>query len=191
MIRRIRFLCCITFMICGCGGSEGGTPEYVPSVVFDIDGTLTVGTGFIDFFIARPDAARALQIYVDKGYGVITLTARPELVRRVTEDWLRMNGFPEVPLYMSEPFLTDDDKTEEYKLTTLRQLMEQEQRAFLYGYGDSTTDFNAYHRASIPVDHTFALLRRGDPTCQEGQYENCLSDYTEHLTYIEEQPDVK
>jgi phosphatidate phosphatase PAH1 len=191
MTRPYAFLCFLAWAMGGCGGSDKAAPARVASVVFDIDGTLTVGTGLIDAFIARPDAAAAVQLYVDKGYRVVYVTGRPELIRGGTEDWIRRNHFPQLPLYMSSTLLLDDDQTLNYKITTLHRLIEEEQRVFLYGYGDSTTDFEAYEAAGVPSNHTFALLRRGESTCQEGRYEACLNGYSDHLPYIEEQPDIR
>jgi len=173
----------------GCGNSQDERfPGKGASVVFDIDGTLTTGEGLVDFFTPRPDAARAVALYVDKGYLVVYLTTRPSIFRDFTEAWLRENGFPELPLHLAEQILLDADRTVAYKLETLLRLMTEENRMFQYGYGDSTTDFEAYNRAGIPVRQTFALLRRGQSTCQDGLYVNCLSGYRDHLEYIEDQP---
>ena len=155
------------------------------SVVFDIDGTLTTGAGALDLFTPRPDAARAVGLYVNNGYRVVYLTARPWFLADFTEAWLRENGFPELPLYLTEELLLGaPDRTVAYKLQTLLTLTVDENRIFLYGYGDSTTDFDAYNQAGIPVQKTFALLRRGESTCRDGSYESCLSGYTDHLEYI-------
>ena len=190
MIRKATLFCAILLTAWGCGNSEeGNRVEGNASVVFDIDGTLTPGEGLPDFFTPRPDAARAVALYVDKGYLVVYLTARPRIFRDFTEGWLRENGFPELPLYLADEILIDPERTVAYKLGTLQTLMADESRVFLYAYGDSTTDFDAYNQAGIPVRHTFALLRRGEPTCQEGHYESCLPGYTDHLEYIEDQPD--
>lgn len=188
--RTIRFLCLIIMVSSGCGDSGGEAPfEGLASVVFDIDGTLTTGIGALDFFLPRPDAAEAVQLYVEKGYGVIYLTARPWFLRDFTQRWLSQNGFPDLPLYLAEEILLDTpDRTVAYKLQVLRDLTVEEDRKFLYGYGDSSTDFDAYNQAGIPVSRTFALLRRGETDCEEGLYEACLPGYTEHLAYIEDQP---
>ncbi len=190
MIRKGALVCLLLLLGWGCGDS--GNEESLAgkaSVVFDIDGTLTTGDGLLDFFTPRPDAARAVDLYVEKGYLVIYLTARPWIFRDFTEAWLRENRFPELPLYLADEILLDDpDRTTAYKLETLLALMADEDRVFLYAYGDSTTDFEAYNQAGVPVGHTFALLRRGESTCQEGSYESCLPGYTDHLEYIEDQP---
>ena len=191
MTRRATLFCVILLIGWGCGNSKDDAgAERNASVVFDIDGTLTTGEGLLDFFTPRPDAARAVALYVDKGYLVIYLTARPWIFRDFTESWLRENGFPELPLYLADEILIDDpDRTVAYKLETLLTLITDENRVFLYAYGDSTTDFDAYNQAGIPVRHTFALLRRGESACQDGSYEACLPGYDDHLEYIEDQPD--
>lgn len=188
--RTVSFLFMIILIGWGCGDSEDESPlQGRASVVFDIDGTLTTGDGVLDFFTPRPDAARAVTLYVEKGYLVVYLTSRPWILRDFTEAWLTENGFPELPLYLADEILLDaPDRTVAYKLQTLLTLTTNENRTFLYGYGNSTTDFQAYNRAGIPVRQTFALLGREYSTCQEGSYESCLLGYTDHLEYIEGQP---
>jgi phosphatidate phosphatase PAH1 len=189
LTRKVAFLFTSLLIGWGCGNPQDERPPgRLASVVFDIDGTLTTGAGLVDFFTPRPDAARAVALYVDKGYFVVYLSARPWIFRDFTEVWLRENGFPELPLYVADQILLDEDRTVAYKLETLLGLMSDENRMFQYGYGDSTTDFEAYNRAGIPVWQTFALLCRGESSCQDGFYESCLSGYTDHLEYIEDQP---
>jgi phosphatidate phosphatase PAH1 len=172
-----------------CGGNDGASkpPPGVPSVVFDIDGTLTPTP--INIFGVRPDAARAVQAYVDKGYAVIYATARPVLFEDYTRNWLATNGFPDVPLYMATLEQSADPAT--YKTALLDGLEQTEDRVFLYGYGDSTTDFTAYGAVGIPIAETWALLRENETECQPGDYEACIPGYTDHLAYIESQPDVR
>ena len=83
----------------GDGGSSSSFPPGVPSVVFDIDGTLTPTP--VNLFGVRLDAARAVRAYVDKGYAVIYATARPLLFEDYTGNWLATNGFPDLPLHMA------------------------------------------------------------------------------------------
>jgi hypothetical protein len=127
-------------------------------------------------------------LYVDKEYLVVYLSSRPSIFRDFTEAWLRDNGFPELPLYLADRILLDEDRTVAYKLATLLGLTTDENRVFQYGYGDSATDFEAYNQAGIPVRQTFALLRRNESACRDRLYEACLSGYTDHLDYIEDQP---
>ena len=50
-----------------CGGAEC-KPSPIESVVFDIDGTLTPDV--MNISGVRPDAARAVQAFADKGYKI-------------------------------------------------------------------------------------------------------------------------
>lgn len=171
-----------------CGGGDGspGFPPGVPSVVFDIDGTLTPTP--VNIFGVRADAARAVQAYADQGYAVVYVTARPLLFEDYTRNWLATNGFPDVPLYMAT--LAQSGDPVPYKTALLSQLEEDEDRVFVYGYGDSSSDFTAYGNVGIPVEQTWALLREGESECQPGEYAACIPGYTDHLAYIEAQPDV-
>lgn len=182
------WLLCVAAMAIGCGDGDDPLDGRMASVVFDIDGTLTPCASC--FLSVRPDAARAVEAYVDKGYAVIYMTARPWLVEGFTRACLQGAGFPDLPLYLADALLVGEEQTAEYKQRVLTELTEEEDRTFLYAYGDSTSDFTAYNRAGIPEDQTFALLRLGDTVCQEGVYEACLPGYEEHLDYIETQPDV-
>lgn len=179
----------LTATLSGCGDDGHGTgfPPGVPSVVFDIDGTLTPTN--LDIFDARPDAARAVQTFVDKGYAVIYATARPAFLEDFTRNWLATHGFPNLPLYLST--LEQSGDAAAYKTELLSRLERDEDRVFVYAYGDSSTDFTAYNAVGVPIPETWALLRTNESTCQPGEYAACLAGYTEHLAYIEAQPNVR
>ena len=82
------------------GGGDAGGPALRLSAAFDIDGTLTSDPG--DFFgPPRPDAVRTVELLLDKGYDVFLVTARPPLLEDFTRNWLRDQGFPEVPLFLA------------------------------------------------------------------------------------------
>ena len=178
----------VVVLAVGCGDSEYTSDGGVASVVFDIDGTLTPCVTCLLTF--RPEAVRAVRTYVDKGYAVIYMTARPRFLEGITLGILRGAGFPDLPLYTAETILAGEEETVDYKSGVLTELTETEDRSFLYAYGDSTTDFDAYNRAGVPEDQTFALLRRGDTECQDGVYEACLTGYEEHIAFIEALPDA-
>ncbi len=181
--------CALAATLSACGNEDHGAafPPGIPSVVFDIDGTLTPTT--IDIFDARPDAARAVRAYVDKGYAVVYATARPAFFEDFTRNWLATNGFPDLPLYMAT--LSQSGDAAGYKTALLGGLERDEDRVFVYGYGDSSTDFTAYDAVGIPIERTWALERTNETSCQPGDYEACIPGYTEHLAYIEAQPDVR
>lgn len=170
------------------GGGDAGGPALRLSAAFDIDGTLTSDPG--DFFgPPRPDAVRTVELLLDKGYDVFLVTARPPLLEDFTRNWLRDQGFPEVPLFLA-PDLAATLAPTDYKRDTLLGLEAAEMRDFVLGYGDSTTDFDAWEQAGIPTDRVFALRRGGASDCEPGAYAACLDGYTEHLPFLNALPDA-
>ena len=159
-----------------------------PAVVFDIDGTLT--TEPIDPVNPREGAQEAVRRYVDKGYEVVYVTARPDLFESVTEAWLRLNDFPELRLEMAPGVVIDDEETAELKTGTLEELEEELGIEFRYAYGDSASDFVAYETMGIPSTGVFALQREGRTDCEPGAYEACLEDFLDHLSVIDDLPDA-
>lgn len=162
-------------------------PSGDPVVVFDIDGTLT------DDELSEtphPGAADAVQAYVDKGYDVVYVTARWDLVFRAsTESWLADNGFPEEELYMAPSLLVTDDSRVDYKTEALTDI-EADKAQVAYAYGDSSSDFDAYANVAVPSSKVFALERASATACQAGTWAACLPDYVDHLSYIAAQPVV-
>ncbi len=94
-------------------------------VAFDIDGVLadTKGEG-IDAYadaLPRPEAIALIKEFRDAGDVVILWTGRRESRRRITEDWLDLNGVDYDFLFMGKPrfdFFIDD------KARTLEQVLE-------------------------------------------------------------------
>jgi len=164
------------------------TPEPgAPVVVFDIDGTLTD-----DELSETPHegAADAVHAYLDKGYDVVYVTARWDLVFRAsTESWLADNGFPEEELYMAPSLLVTDQSRIDFKTETLTDI-EADKAQVTYAYGDSSTDFVAYANIGVSASKVFALQRAGASECQSGTWAACLVDYVGHLGYIAAQPAV-
>ena len=93
---------------------------------------------------------------------------------------------------MAPDLLLEDDETIAYKADTLSTIEAKDGLSFRYGYGDSTTDFEAYEMAGIDSKKVFALRRSlTESDCLAGKYNACLEDYVEHLAYIGEQKDAK
>lgn len=154
-------------------------------VVFDIDGTLTKDTSSNT---PHPGALQAVKTYQAKGYSVVYLTARwKPLQEAYTRAWLALNGFPNLPLYMSSSLLLTDSATIKYKTNTLKTI-ETGAPEVEYAYGDSSTDFAAYANAGVLKAHVFALKRASSSSCQSGVWIECLVDYTGHLPYINALP---
>jgi len=152
------------------------------AVVFDIDGTLTPNIPSIR--TVRPDAAKAVQIYADKGYNIFYISARKRLLQGFIPAWLHENEFPCGSIIVPEK--SEDDA--KFKTRILEQLTKVGWKID-YAYGDSTTDFVSYSAVNIPKEHVFALRRDGyiygEKDCDKGIWEACLKDgWTPHLDYI-------
>jgi phosphatidate phosphatase PAH1 len=154
-------------------------------VVFDIDGTLTNDTVSVTPHAGAVDAVKAYQA---KGYSVVYLTARwKPLQEAATRAWLALNGFPNLPLYMSSSLLLTDSATIKYKTNALKTI-ESGSPEVVFAYGDSTTDFKAYGNAGVPQAHVFALKRASASSCESGVWAACLVNYVNHLPYISALP---
>jgi phosphoserine phosphatase len=150
------------------------------AVVFDIDGTLTPQVSSI--FEARPDAAKAVKIFADKGYKIIYLSTRNSWFSALIPGWLKSNNFPDGEIHVAQ---TDEDRShpDVYKTRMLKDFIAQGWQ-LSFAYGDSSTDFAAYAAADIPKEHVFALLRRYAADCQPGDWKDCLKGWTEHLGFL-------
>lgn len=150
------------------------------AVVFDIDGTLTPDVSSITE--VRPDAANAVRSYSEKGYKVVYLSTRISFLQKRIPSWLKENGFPESSVHLSQNSEDDNDPAA-FKLRIMQQYQAQGWQ-LVGGYGDSSTDFDAYAKAGIPKSQVFALQRRADRACQPGMWQECLPGWTKHLDFI-------
>ncbi len=155
------------------------------AVVFDIDGTLT--PDIFSVAEARPDAAKALRIYAERGYKIIYLSGRQSFLQARIPNWLKDNGFPESTLHVPQTDI-DIKRPAIFKASIMKQYAAMGWR-LVGGYGDSETDFEAYADAGIPRGQVFALLRKGYTACQPGEWQVCLKGWTEHLHYIDSRVD--
>lgn len=159
---------------------QNAPQKQAKAVVFDIDGTLTPHP--LEFWEARRDAAKAVNIYADKGYKIIYLSARITILQTNIPKWLKENGFPDGNVHVTE---TVEDKKDHARFNT-RTLQDYLAHGWKveFAYGDSSTDFDAYAAAGIPNDRVFALRREGETFCQPGAWKTCLSGWTEHIDSI-------
>jgi phosphatidate phosphatase PAH1 len=154
--------------------------------VFDIDGTLTPHP--VEVWKVRPNAAKVIQLYSDKGYKIIYLSARLP-VKVLTSTWLKKKGLSEGIGCFSETVLMDD-QVEEFKISKLKTFKDMGWQ-LSFAYGDSSTDFAAYAAASIPSTNVFALRRKGESSCQLGAWKMCLSEWDEeeHIKFVTDLPE--
>lgn len=178
---------CIGQVAGSCRKSTPVTPG--EAVVFDIDGTLSNDP--LDLIFVREGAVAAVEAYLDLGYQVILLTSRDQLLEAETRAWLEVWDFPDLPLYMSDSTLLLESQRVAFKRDKLLELESDENLDFVYAYGDSTSDFDAYSQAGIPATEVFALKRFFTQACQPDSalWAECLPDYVDHvMDYIWDQP---
>lgn len=128
--------------------------------VSDVDGTLTTHeteewtsllTGSQSN--ARPYAARSLASLAAKGIRPLYLTARPEWLKNRTREFLAAEGFPPGIIHTTQdvlPALGSGASNYKGDLLTRYQSLGIE---FAWSFGNTSTDGDAYERASIePLD---------------------------------------
>ena len=116
-------------------------------IVSDIDGTLTTGDGelFRDLAGGRDaamyaDANTVMQSLARKGYRLVYLTGRAQLVNRYTRGWLAKNGFPSAPLLLTEDgsqALPGVAGVGGFKAGVLNDLQARLKVRFVAGYGNA------------------------------------------------------
>lgn len=158
------------------------------TVVFDIDGTITTNDfeAVGEYFgVDRADnyayAKQVVDSYVDKGYQVVFLTARPYWVAKSTRSWfdhydffpwhLRMNANSDNLLNM---------QSEQYKTNYLNYLQQNVGLNIIRAYGNADTDIGAYEASGIPKSETYII---GDHAGEEGT-QPIYGNYAAHLSSV-------
>ncbi|MFO0749433.1 MAG: hypothetical protein U1F43_27760 [Myxococcota bacterium] len=164
------------------------------AVVTDIDGTLTTGDEelilelvediFNETYVQQmyPDADTMLSGWADKGYLIVYMTGRPDILRPMTERWVEdasARHFPPGPLHLTDTnaqAVPNNDGVGTYKAQYLAYLKAQG-LDIVAAYGNATTDIYAYAQAGIPKEHTWIIgTHRGEENTQPLQ-----GGYTSHL----------
>lgn len=196
--------CLPVLVLVACSVAEEGVddtdavePTPCHLVVTDIDETLTT---LDSEFIAqladptydpamRPDANTLLQGYADKGYRIVYITARGELMtlpdgrsaREATEDWLVAHDFPLLDagdLYLSEGVGAFGSGAVAYKAEVLQARLDAGE-TLDWAYGNAISDIDAFQEVGIPDDHIFLV---GVNAGQEGVEPIADADaFTAHL----------
>ncbi len=149
-------------------GSEGTlyvVPPHAPTVVFDVDGTLTTDDGevFEELLLGRTADVRQggqdlVRRYAAAGYVVVYITGRPYPLRDSTRAWLRGQGFPDAPLITTARFrhaLPGRRFVQRYKVDALRALQTDSGLHLSFAYGNASTDVCAYAQAGVSPVATF------------------------------------
>lgn len=154
------------------------------TVVFDIDGTLTMddlelveGSG-ADIY---EGAADVVSYWQSLGYQPVFITARPYLFETMTRDWLTAHGL-DGPVFL-KPGFTDD--TKEYKRDLVLALKNEAKLDVEFAYGNAETDICAYAEAGIAPERTFIIGENAGKACTGFAPTTAVSDYPTHLEQLE------
>jgi hypothetical protein len=159
-------------------------------VVSDIDATLTTSDSEIveqaldeaDVPAMMTAADRLLQAWAMKGYTIVYLTARPNVLRTETRNWLRDLMFPIGPVITQPYFQT----AEPYKTLWLKRMVKDFGWNIVAAYGNADTDIAAYENAGILKSQTFIV---GPLAGTKGTMPIANSDFSEHIaTYVNVYP---
>jgi hypothetical protein len=150
------------------------------AVVFDIDGTLTPNP--LAVFTARQDAAKAVRAYASDGYKIIYLSARTRLLQSGIPGWLEAHHFPEGSIHVPQDSRDSSDPAAFKK--RILDIYKTRGWRLVAGFGDSSTDFQAYVDAGLPNSRIFALKREGETSCQPGAWVRCLESWAEYLKEV-------
>lgn len=170
------------------------------AVVFDIDGTLTTA----DFELIRelfddllrgdyvpemyPAAPDVVWTWQQRGYLVIYLTGRPDLLRGISEAWLRELGFPAGAVHLTDTnqqALPTEAGVARYKAEFLQRLQTELGLELVAAYGNASTDISAYEQAGVPKERTFII---GSNAGHEGTV--AVEDYGSHLLELQDLPEA-
>jgi len=149
-------------------------PADAPTVVFDVDGTLTTDDGevFEELLLGRTAEVRAggqdvVRRYASAGYFVVYITGRPYMLRDSTRGWLSGQGFPAGPLITTSRLRHTMPTRRLVQRFKERALIDLRMRAgvrLAFAYGNASTDVCAYARAGVSPAATF-IAGEGVPAC--------------------------
>ena len=135
------------------------------TVLFDIDGTLTINdfeaaADYLGIKTATPYyyAAEVVNTYRQKGYQIIYLTARPYWVTKDGREWLNIQRIGPWH-YHSNPYSAGPipPNTQQFKTDYVRYLRNVVGLNIIRAYGNATTDIGAYADAGIPKANTYII----------------------------------
>lgn len=160
------------------------------TVLFDIDGTLTINDfeAYADYVgvktaTAYSFAPQVVNAYRQKGYQVIFLTARPYWVTKDGLEWLKIQNMGQWH-YHSNPYGDGPipPNTQQFKTDYVRFLRNTVGLNIVRAYGNATTDIAAYADGGIPKAQTYIIgANAGASGTQPIQ-----GDYTAHYSFVVE-----
>jgi hypothetical protein len=138
-------------------------PPEAPIFITDIDHTIAdvSPTGFIfkpNHRVLPVTGAREALAEIAHRMELLYLSARDHIFLRKTRGWLRLNQFPEAPLYLRRRTRFTSVRAKEHKRARLAELRSRF-RNLRWGIGDVAGDIEAYSAHGIPA----ILLARSIP----------------------------
>jgi hypothetical protein len=165
------------------------------TIITDIDGTLTlsdeelfkqIDDGTYDP-LENASASALMNLWADKGYQIVYLTARPHDFRAETRAWLEERDFPLGPVITANT-LVFDETARQYKRSWVNRVRTDFGWDVVAAYGNATSDIDAYEDGGIPKDVTFIV---GPNAGANGTQSIENNDYGDHITdFVSQQPDA-
>ena len=136
-----------------------------PTVLFDIDGTITVDdfeavNDYLNTDNAEnyPYATNVVNTYINRGYQVIFLTGRPYWITKNTRQWSEYSGIK--PWHLHTNSNSDNPlnmQTQAYKTEYIKYLKNKVGLNIIRAYGNAQTDIDAYADAGIDASQTYII----------------------------------
>ncbi len=167
-------------------------PSNAPFFVSDVDGTLTTEeteeygallTGNVSQ--ARPDAATALGILVEKGYRPFYLTARPEFLVGRTREFIQLRGMPRGLVHTTLALGATGAAAVTFKNAELSDAIGRGV-AFGWAFGNTDTDAQAYFSSGIQPNERRVFVQFTDAAHGGRRIES----YSELLAELSALPNV-
>ena len=162
------------------------TTELQDTIIFDIDGTITlsdfeqVGDYFgVSVAQSWPYAQETVQAYIDKGYRIIFLTGRPYWIARDTREWFTNEiDLPQWHLHTNDdggsPLSLD---AETYKREYIAYLQDELQLNIVRAYGNADTDIAAYIDAGISEEDIWIIGENAGVSGTQDVGDNYIKHY--------------
>lgn len=171
------------------------SPTGTKTIITDIDGTLTlsdeelfkqIDDGSYDP-LENASASALMNLWSDKGYQIVYLTARPHEFRAETRAWLEDRGFP-LGAVITANTLVFDETARQYKRSWVNRVVTDFGWNVVAAYGNASSDIDAYEDGGIPKDITFIV---GPNAGANGTQSIENNDYGNHITdFVSQQPDA-
>ena len=168
------------------------------AVVFDIDGTLTIGDReiFEEILLGNdpemyPAANRVVQRWADAGYFIVYITGRPYFLNPTSQRWLVEHDFPAGPVRTTDSLsqtLPTTAGVQTFKREWLEYLTESAGLRIVAAYGNAETDICAYAQAGVDPQATWIIGPEAGGACEGFAPTQPIADYPAHLPSLQALP---